>query len=82
MSTYNINHPMADEMSVQDSPFHYCSPGMSSEIAFFKKGDWVVIPLPDFAEYHDGSDPGRNDTAVYGWVPNDLIDSFLAKYVI
>lgn len=48
-----------------------------SEIAFFRNNDWVVKPLPEFAQYHDGSD---GDTAVYGWVPDELIDSFISEY--
>lgn len=76
MPTYTIVHPMADEISVQDSSYHMCRPGISSEIAFFLNGEWVIEPIEPFADYHDGSDADAS-TAVYGWVPNELIDAFL-----
>ena len=76
-SHISITHGMADAISIQDSPYHMCRPGVSSEIAFFLNREWVVEPLPEFAEYHDGSAYG---TAVYSYVPNELIDEFLAKY--
>ena len=69
-----INHPMANEISVQQSTWHMCTPTVSSEIAFFMNGRWVVEIIPhfrDFAEYSTG------DTRVYGWVPNEMIDEFL-----
>ena len=69
-----INHPKADSISIQDSEFHWCRPGFSSEIAFFKRGSWVTEPIEPFADYHDGS---VGDTAVYSYVPNTLIDAFL-----
>ena len=72
-----INHEMADAISVQDSPYHMCRPGVSSEIAFFLNGEFVVEPIEPFADYHDG---GHYDTAVYGWVPNKLIENFLEVY--
>ena len=74
MTLHNISHPMADQISVQDSTMHMCTPGASSEIAFFLKGRWVTDVIPffrDFAEYSTG------DTRVYGWVPNEMIDEFL-----
>jgi len=74
MATYKIVHPKADEISVQATQYHMCRVGVSSEIAFFLNGDWVVDPIEPFADYHDGS---TFDTAVYGFVPNDLIDAFL-----
>lgn len=77
MALYRITHPLADEISVQDSEYHYCRPGMSSEIAFFLKGQWVVEPIPDFGAYHDG---GYGDTAVYSYVPNELIRAFLVEH--
>lgn len=72
-----INHPMANRMSVQDSEYHHCTPGKSSEVAFFMGQDWVVEPIPELSEYHDGS---YYDTAVYGWVPNELVEKFLEEY--
>jgi len=70
-----INHPMADTISVSNGWGSYG--GVStSEIAFFLNGEWVVNPIEPFADYHDGS-PSDADTAVYPYVPNDLIDAFL-----
>lgn len=71
-----INHPMADQISIQDSEYHYCTPGVSSEIAFFMNRKWVTDPIAPFAEYHEAA----YDTAVYGHVPNELIESFLEEY--
>ena len=69
-----IIHPEADTISIQSSEFHYCTQGVSSEIAFFQNGLWVTDPIEPFAEYAD--DP-IGDTRVYGWVPNNLIYAFL-----
>jgi hypothetical protein len=71
---YKIKHPMADTISVVNHSLAYAGKN-SSEVAFFHKGEWVVTPIEPFADYHDGSD---SDSAVYGWVPNKLIDAFLA----
>ena len=73
-----INYPMATHISVQDHSRHYCTPGVSSEIAFFKKGKWVVDIIPEFADYSDGDNCG--DTLVYAHVPNELINKFLKKW--
>jgi hypothetical protein len=70
-----IKHPMADTISVINHHGAYSGDG-TSEIAFFLNGDWVVTPIEPFADYHDGS-PSDADTAVYPYVPNDLIDAFL-----
>jgi hypothetical protein len=75
-----ISHPMADKVSVQDTKYHHCTPGKSSEIAFFKNGNFVVDPIAPFEKYHDGSDPATHTTAVYDYVPNELIDEFLSEY--
>lgn len=72
---YKINHPMADTISVVNGFGTYAGTN-TSEVAFFFKGDWVVAAIEPFADYHDGSDWDA-DTAVYPYVPNDLIKSFL-----
>ena len=72
---YSIKHPMADTISVVNHSAAYAGKN-SSEIAFFMKGEWVVTPIEPFADYHDGSD---SDSAVYGWVPNALIEAFLSE---
>ena len=74
---HTINHPMADSISVQQTTRHLCTPWESSEIAFFSKGKWVTKVIPEFAEYAEYS---SGDTRVYGWVPNELIESFLETY--
>lgn len=72
---YKIKHPMADQISVVNHSFAYAGEN-TSEIAFFLRGEWVTEPIEPFADYHDGSDW---DTAVYAYVPNDLIQAFLAE---
>jgi len=69
---------MADTLSISTGEGAYCGEG-SSEIAFFKNKDWQVIPIPEFATYHDGSDSVA-ETAVYPYVPNEKIEKFLDKY--
>jgi hypothetical protein len=73
-----INHPMADMISIVDHTFAYAGPS-SVELAFFNKGDWVVKPIPEFAEYHDGT-PEDHDTAVYPYVPRNLVDDFISQW--
>lgn len=71
-----INHPMADTISIQN---HQMAMGgdNTSELAFFLNGGWVAEPIPEFAEY---ADPFEGGTRVYGYVPNELIEKFLEKY--
>lgn len=71
---YSIKHPMADTISVVNHTLAYAGEN-TSEIAFFLRGEWVTEPIEPFAKYHDGCE----GTAVYGWVPNALIDAFLAE---
>lgn len=73
-----ITHGDADTISISKGTGAY-SDVLCREIAFFLKGKWVVNPMEYFASYHDGS-PSDASTAVYGWVPNEMIESFLAKY--
>ena len=71
---------MADTVSIVSGGIAYA--GVStSEIAFFLNGEWVVNPIEPFADYHDGS-PSDADTAVYPYVPNDLIDAFLDENAV
>jgi len=73
-----INHMMADTISISVGEFAYSGEN-TSELAFFKNKDWQVIPIPEFATYHDGSD-SVSYTAVYPYVPNEKIQRFLDKY--
>jgi hypothetical protein len=72
-----IHHPMADEISIQDGQYHYCTPGVSSEIAFFMNRKWVTKHIEPFSPYADSI---AGDTMVYGHVPNELIDEFLKEW--
>ena len=72
-----IQHPLADTLSISTGQLAYSGEN-TSEIAFFLKGKWVVTPIEPFADYHDGS-PSDADTAVYAYVPNDLIDAFISE---
>jgi hypothetical protein len=72
-----IKHPSADIISIVTGAHSYSGEN-TSEVAFFLKGAWVVTPIEPFADYHDGS-PSDADTAVYPWVPNELIEAFLSE---
>jgi hypothetical protein len=71
---YTIDHPAADTISVVNDPSIHYADADSSEIAFFKNGEWVIETIPEFAHYGFGPD---GDTRVYGWVPNEIIAEFL-----
>jgi hypothetical protein len=75
-NTIKINHPLADRMSVQNSPSHYASES-SSEVAFFHGGVFVTTPIEPFTQY---AEPQAADTRVYPWVPNEIIETFLEQY--
>lgn len=75
-----IKHPQADRLSIATGKGAYAGEN-TSEIAFFLKNEWVITPIEPFAAYHDGS-PSDSDTAVYPWVPNDLIQAFLEENAI
>jgi len=75
-NTIKIDHPLADRISVQDSPSHYANEN-SSEVAFFHGGVFVTTPIEPFAQYADAE---AGDTRVYGWVPNEIIEQFLEEY--
>lgn len=68
---------MADQISVQNSPAHYCVNGESSELAFLYRGRFQLETMQEFAEY---SEYPYGDTRVYSYVPNELVESFLEKY--
>ena len=72
-----IDHPLANKISVQNSEYHHCTPGKSSEIAFFLNNKFQTEIIEEFADYADGLE---GDTLVYSWVPNNLIEDFLEKY--
>ena len=71
-----INHPLADRISVQNSPMHHAGEN-TSELAFFRGGVFQTAIIDEFAEY---ASDNTGDTRVYDWVPNELIESFLEKF--
>jgi len=74
----NINHPLADTMSVVEGMGTY-SNTEHRELAFFWKGQWVTTPIPEFSRWHDGA-PFESESCVYPWVPIESIESFLEIY--
>ena len=72
-----IKHPLADTLSISTGAGAYAGV-YTSEIAFFSKGEWVIEPIEPFSDYHDNS-PANADTAVYLYVPNELLDAFISK---
>lgn len=68
---------MADQISVQNSPAHYCVNGESSELAFLYRGRFQLKTMQEFAEY---SEYPYGDTRVYSYVPNELVNEFLNTY--
>ena len=68
---------MADQISVQNSPAHYCVNGESSELAFLYRGRFQLETMQEFAEY---SEYPYGDTRVYSYVPNELVNDFLNTY--
>lgn len=68
---------MADSISVQNSPAHYCVNGESSELAFLYRGRFQLETMQEFADYSEKSD---GDTRVYSYVPNELVNEFLNTY--
>ena len=76
-TSIKINHPMADEISIIDHEHAYARQGSTSEIAFFMNREWVLDIIEPFGAY---ADLPAGDTLVYGWVPNEMLDAFLAEY--
>jgi hypothetical protein len=75
-----VNHPIVGFVSFQDHKYSYCVPGKSYEVALFDKNEeWIVEPVDEFAEYHDGT-PSYMNSAVYPHVPIDLVHDFLWEY--
>lgn len=78
-----INHALADTISIiKEVPGGgpaYCD-AFSSEIAFFRNGEWVTDIIPEFADYTDGVN--IEDTIVYCYVPDSKIIDFLKQYAI
>jgi hypothetical protein len=56
-----LAHPMADEVSIALGDGAYARFPHSVELAFFRNGEWVTEPLPEFADYYSAE--------VYPFVP-------------
>jgi len=67
-----IAHPMADEVSIAMGEGAYARFPYSVELAFFKNGDWVTEPLPEFAALYSNE--------VYPYVPLIYFAQFLENY--
>jgi hypothetical protein len=67
-----IQHPLADEISVAIGDGAMCRFPYSVELAFFKDGGWQESILEEFAAYHSGG--------VYAYVPLEMFASFLEAW--
>lgn len=67
-----IQHPLADEISVAIGDGAMCRFPYSVELAFFKDGEWQESILEEFAAYHSGG--------VYAYVPLEMFASFLEAW--
>ena len=69
-----IQHPLADEISVAIGDGAMARFPYSVELAFFKNGEWQESILDEFAAYHSGG--------VYAYVPLEMFASFLEAWRI
>ena len=67
-----IAHPMADEVSIAMGDGAYARFPHSVELAFFKNGEWVTEPLPEFAALYSHE--------VYPYVPLIYFAQFMENY--
>lgn len=70
-----IKHPNADAISVI---YEYNGEEDVREIAFFLKGKWVTEPIEPFTDYFEQG----QDTAVYRYVPLNLVNAFLEEKMV
>ena len=73
-ATAEIQHPLADEISIAIGDGAMCRFPYSVELAFFKDGEWQESILEEFAAYHSGG--------VYAYVPLEMFASFLEAWRI
>ena len=71
-ATAEIQHPLADEVSLAMGDGAMCTFPYTVELAFFKNGDWQESILDEFAAYHSGG--------VYAYVPLEMFASFLEAW--
>jgi hypothetical protein len=67
-----LAHPMADEVSIAIGNGAYARFPHTVELAFFKNGEWVTEPLPEFASYYSSE--------VYPFVPLLTFARFMQNY--
>jgi hypothetical protein len=67
-----IAHPMADEVSIAIGNGAYARFPHSVELAFFRNGEWVTEPLPEFAALYSNE--------VYPYVPLIYFAQFMENY--
>ena len=72
----SVSHPLTDEISLAIGQGSYSNFPYSVELAFFKNGEWVSAPIPEFAAWHDGT----GSYPVYGWVPLHVFAEFLKNW--
>ena len=68
----SISHHMADEVSIAMGEGAYANFPHSVELAFFKNGEFVTEPLPEFAALYSNE--------VYPWVPLIYFAQFLENF--
>jgi hypothetical protein len=71
-ATAEIQHPLADEVSLAMGDGAMCTFPYTVELAFFKDGDWTTSILDEFAAYHTNG--------VYAYVPLSLFADFLEAW--
>jgi len=67
-----ISHPLADEVSIALGDGAYARFPHTVELAFFKDGEWVTEPLPEFAAFYSHE--------VYPYVPLIYFAQFMENY--
>lgn len=67
-----IQHPLADEVSIAIGDGAMCHFPYSVELAFFKNGEWQEEIIPELSGLHSGG--------VYAYVPLERFASFLEAW--
>ena len=68
----DIQHPLADEISIAIGDGAMARFPYTVELAFFKNGEWQESILDEFAPYHS--------SGVYAYVPLEMFATFLNNY--
>ena len=71
-ATAEIQHPLADEISIAIGDGAMATFPYTVELAFFKNGDWQESILDEFAAYHSDG--------VYAYVPLSMFADFLEAW--